>query len=275
MIRQLYEKGILWPTLVVIPALVVLIMLGNWQWQRMHWKQNLLAELEKAAGTEPLPMHAVPWRGSGLSDRELETLRFRRVTVTGTFEHQWEMHVWQPIASGPAWSVVTPLRLENEAGRGAGGGEYATHVLVIRGVVPADVKPPTTRPQGQVGGMRSVTGRVRLDQPNPWANDPNIGRNEWFTRDVGAMAAYLGKQASSRVRLAPFFIEVEAAAAPPPAPQPRFQALQLSNRHLEYALTWWALAATLVAVYIAFVWSRWNLGSQPAGQARGKDGRTG
>jgi surfeit locus 1 family protein len=32
--------------------------------------------------------------------------------------------------------------------------------------------------------------------------------------------------------------------------------LELPNRHLEYALTWYGLAATLVGVYLAFAISR-------------------
>ncbi len=34
--------------------------------------------------------------------------------------------------------------------------------------------------------------------------------------------------------------------------------LQLTNRHLEYALTWYGLAATLIAVFAAYAATRWR-----------------
>ncbi len=39
--------------------------------------------------------------------------------------------------------------------------------------------------------------------------------------------------------------------------------LELPNRHLEYALTWYGLAGALVAVFAAFAITRWR---QPAPQ---------
>ena len=34
----------LWPTLLTVPALLVLLGLGTWQVQRLHWKEALIAE---------------------------------------------------------------------------------------------------------------------------------------------------------------------------------------------------------------------------------------
>ena len=65
---------------------------------------------------------------------------------------------------------------------------------------------------------------------------------------------------------APFFVEQEAATgAPVPGvwPRPGVTDLKLANRHLEYALTWWGLAATLIGVYLAFAWTRFKALRQP------------
>ena len=60
---------------------------------------------------------------------------------------------------------------------------------------------------------------------------------------------------------APFYVEADANATNPGGwPKPGASDAifnNLSNRHLEYALTWWALAATLVGVYGAFARSKW------------------
>jgi surfeit locus 1 family protein len=34
--------------------------------------------------------------------------------------------------------------------------------------------------------------------------------------------------------------------------------LELPNRHLEYALTWYGLAGSLIAVFLAFAVTRWR-----------------
>ena len=252
MIGRLRETGLLWPAVFAVPTFCLLIALGNWQWSRMHWKQGLLNNLARAEKADPIPLRAVPW--ASVTSPDTEAMRFRRVTVVGTFEHQHEMHVWSPAAEGPAWSVVTPLRLQPDTRSGARA--RASHVLVIRGIVPAATKPAAKRKSGQVAGRQIITGRIRLDQPNTWAYAPNIPKNEWFTRDLAAMTQRLRTPSEGDVEIAPFFIEAEQQLGGPAAPKPQLQALTLSNRHLEYALTWWALAATLAGVFAAFAWGR-------------------
>ena len=40
------KKGLLWPTLMAVCAFAVLIGLGTWQLQRLHWKEGLQARIE-------------------------------------------------------------------------------------------------------------------------------------------------------------------------------------------------------------------------------------
>ena len=247
-------RGLLVPGVVTLFALGALLLLGAWQWDRMVWKAGLLSELEKAQTAAPIVLKPVP--SGSVAAGDLAGLRFRRVEVVGTFEHDREMHVWSPGAQ-PAWSVVTPLRLKRQ--EGAGDGAEASHILVIRGVV-ADVhKTPASREAGQIRGEVRITGRVRLDQPNTWANDPDIKKNQWFTRDLSTMSAHLAAMPGNRsIAVAPFFLEAESQMGGVNAPKPNLKALKLSNRHLEYALTWWGLAATLLVVFLIFAWGRYQ-----------------
>jgi surfeit locus 1 family protein len=55
----------------------------------------------------------------------------------------------------------------------------------------------------------------------------------------------------------PFAIDADARPEPPGGlPRGGVTRLELPNRHLEYALTWYGLAATLAGVYLAFAVSR-------------------
>ena len=58
-------------------------------------------------------------------------------------------------------------------------------------------------------------------------------------------------------RMLPLVIEADAKPAPPGGlPRGGVSRLDLPNRHLEYALTWYGLAASLAGVYLIFSISR-------------------
>ncbi len=259
MIQGLRDMGLLWPTLFVGVAFPTLIALGNWQWSRMHWKLGLLQDLEQAARAAPAPLSDVAPATLMSPGADLKAIRFRRVIVSGVFEHQYEMHVWSPMPTGPAWSVVTPLRLQPVTLKQADQvSRQVSRIFVIRGTVPAATKLASKRHAGQISGRQTMTGRIRVDRPNKWANEPNIVKNEWFTRDLKVMAAHLQNVSGGAVQVAPFFVELEQQISNSTAPKPDLKALTLSNRHFEYAMTWWGLAATLAGVFATFVWGRRN-----------------
>ena len=76
----------------------------------------------------------------------------------------------------------------------------------------------------------------------------------WYSRNVAAIAA------ADHVRLAAPVL-VEADAAPNPGGWPKGGQTQITfrNDHLQYAITWFALAAALFGVYIAFHISKGRL----------------
>jgi surfeit locus 1 family protein len=110
-------------------------------------------------------------------------------------------------------------------------------------VDPADHAPLT------MTGVLRAPDRATFVTP---ANQPQD--NHWYSRDVPAMAKALGAPDS-----APVMLMAETSTNPQwkaliPAPIPA----DIPNRHLEYALTWFGLAGSLLAVYAAAVWRRWK-----------------
>jgi surfeit locus 1 family protein len=105
---------------------------------------------------------------------------------------------------------------------------------------------------GQEGplGPVSVTGVLRVpDSPSVFTPKADPAGRLWFNRDIPAMAATLGAS-----QPAPVMLMAETASNPEfsalsPAPIPA----AISNRHLEYALTWFGLAAALLGVYGALL----------------------
>jgi surfeit locus 1 family protein len=229
----------------VAVAFAVLVALGTWQVQRLHWKEALIGHVTErlAAAPEPLPP-AEDW--SALAPEDYE---FRKVVLRGTFLNDQELHVsialTQPHGpiGGFGYFVVTPLVLENGDGV----------VLVNRGFVPLDRKDPATRAEGQPAGVVEIVGLMRPpDEGNLFTPATDRDRNIWFARDPAMMA---GALSLGDARVAPFTVD-DMATAPGGLPQGGETVIAFPNSHLQYAVTWYGLAAALLAVTVAYFWSR-------------------
>ena len=264
MITRFRETGLLWPTLFTVLGLAILISLGNWQMRRLGWKEALIAKIEARAVAPPVDftelMRAVPRH----STVDPEGIEFRRVRLSGRFQHDKEFHVWNPGKRGPAWSIVTPLVLSDPL---ADGRRYPlTSVLIIRGTVLDANKKADSRSAGNPPGEADFVGRVRVGRVGTFSSAQNTTKNEWYEFDIDSMrkavaAAFVEGSASGMSEealsiVAPFYVEAETPSGGAEGPQPELDKVNLTNRHLEYALTWYGLAVTLLGVYLAFAWTR-------------------
>ena len=68
-----------WATIWLIPALLLLFTLGTWQLQRLLWKNAVISDIETKLAAEAVPLPA--------SVTHVDAWAFRRVTVTGEFDH--------------------------------------------------------------------------------------------------------------------------------------------------------------------------------------------
>jgi surfeit locus 1 family protein len=204
-------------------AIAGLVALGLWQLERRTWKLALIAQVERRLSGAPLPAPGpAMWPGIGKDDA------YTRVTVHGTYAHDRETLVQAATTLGSGYWVLTPLA--TDAG---------FTVLVNRGFVPPDRK---ARPQ-LPAGLVTVTGLLRITEPGGGflrSNDPAADR--WYSRDVAAIAAR--RQLN---RTAPYFVDADAASEPG-WPRGGLTVIAFANSHLQYALTWFAMAAMLAGV---------------------------
>jgi len=240
--------GLLLPALL---AFIVLIGLGTWQVERKAWKEALIATLTErlAAPPEALPAPAT-WQSLDPASDE-----YRHVKFTAQFDHAAEALVYgaasafRPDVSGPGYWVFTPARLTD-------GGI----VMVNRGFVPEDRKDAKSRADGQVSGPVEIIGALRWPDTRHWFTPADdAAHNLWFARDPRAIAAAKGLGA-----VAPFFVEMEAPVPPGGLPSPGKIVVNLPDNHLQYAITWYGLAAALVGVFAVFIRSSFR----GAGKAR-------
>jgi surfeit locus 1 family protein len=211
--------------------LVVLIGLGTWQLDRLAWKRDLIAtrEARLAAPAEPLPAAAQDWRWWD----------FHPVTVAGAFRHDLEQLFGVAAIDGRVGHhVLTPLVRPGGAA-----------VLVDRGWVPADRAHPAARRAGQTAGPLQVSGIARHrgdDRPGWFTPDNHPEDGLWYWYDLGALEAALG------LELLPIVVEADATPNPGGLPIGGQTRTELPNNHLQYAITWYGLAAGLFGVWISF-----------------------
>ena len=121
---------------------------------------------------------------------------------------------------------------------------------------PTSARTPASRREGQLPGEVEVTGLVRVPHGTGLFTPANdVARNLWYWPDAAAMHA--SAFAGTAMRALAFTVDADARPEPPGGlPRGGVTRLDLPNRHLEYALTWYGLALTLIGVYGAFAASR-------------------
>jgi surfeit locus 1 family protein len=218
------------PALFTIPVVLVCAALGVWQLQRLEWKRGLIAQREAAltaaAVAPPLTFAAA------------RAVEFHPVFDTGVFLHDKEIRLNAIGPQGGAgFDVLTPLQ---EAG--------GRIVFVDRGFVPTELKDPAKRAAGQPGGNVRVAGLLRLapdQKPNWFVPDNRPDRGDWFWVDLAAMG-----RAAGLANVAPFYIDADATPNPGGWPKGGVTPLALPNHHLQYAITWFSLAAAAIVIYL-------------------------
>ncbi len=216
-----------------VPAIVVLLGLGTWQVERLQWKEALLATISERTHAAPLPLTDIEARfASG------EDVDYWPVVAKGKFLHAGERHFLATHDGQSGFFIYTPLLLDD--GRA---------VFVNRGFVRYELKDAGTRPEGQVEGVVTVTGLSRAplaEKPSSIVPDNDPAQNVFFWKDIRAMAATAGLPEGTTV--VPFFIDAGDAPNPGGWPVGGVTQVELPNNHLQYAITWYGLAAALAGV---------------------------
>jgi surfeit locus 1 family protein len=236
------KSGLLLLTLLTIVGAVVLGALGAWQLERMGEKHAYIDRLQQQAAGAPAPMpSSADW-----AKLDPAALDLTHVVARGSYLDERIAGVRTTIAAGPPGSrqlsgfgrwIFQAFKLED-------GGV----ILVNRGFVPEGRL-------GQIGpasGPDTINGFLRAPEArNSFTPQDLPAIREFYTRDPAAIAASLGQPP------APFYLEAarEGDGMTPPAGVDVGELIgRIPDNHLQYALTWFGLALTLLGVFAAFVW---------------------
>jgi surfeit locus 1 family protein len=234
-------RGFPWTVLVAgLAAMAILVGLGTWQVNRLAWKEGLIATIDGRIASSPRPLAEIERFFTDTGDVD-----YRPVTLRGTYRNDRESHFLATWKGASGFFVYTPLELPD-----------ARSILVNRGFVPFDRKDSATRADGQVGGEVEIVGLARnplAEKPSWIVPDNDLAKNVFYWKDIGAMAARAGIDPA---RLVPFFVDAGNAPNPGGLPAGGVTMVDMPNNHLQYAVTWYGLAAALVAVLVVFIRGR-------------------
>jgi cytochrome oxidase assembly protein ShyY1 len=223
--------------------------LGLWQLQRRVEKHALIAALTERLAAAPAPLPPLA-QWSTLTPANDE---FRRVSFAATYAPRPDAMVYSSGSAvrddvgGPGTWAFVPARLPDGA-----------TVVINAGFVQNTMQDRSQQDRAVARLLTSepvtLTGYLRFPETaGTLTPAANTAKRLWFTRDHLSMARALG-WAEDGKPLAPFYVDLEAPAPQNGIPKPGPLTVHLKDDHLQYAITWFGLA---ISVVIAFgVWWR-------------------
>lgn len=208
--------------LVGLLGTVVLLSLGKWQLDRLAWKQGILTQIDDRMQATPVPLP---------SAIEADADKYLPVYAQGV--------IWEPYLRvltsrkniGAGYRIISVFETNGR------------RILLDRGfirqedaVAPADM--------GQV----KVVGNLHWpDETDSFTPKADMDNNIWFARDVALM--------SQALQTEPVMI-IASSIAPndDKITQLPIDTSTISNDHLNYAMTWFSLAAIWAGMSTFFVW---------------------
>ncbi len=228
--RRRFRPGIA-ATLASLAGILLLLALGFWQIQRLHWKEALIAAAKAGMRAVPVELR------SGVSDPG--ALDFHRVVVKGRLlEDRSFLYGTHAVEGEVGGYLVTPLQLPDGAVLLVDRGWLAEGALAKR--------QPDARGGRTVARIEGVARSLRERRPG-WftpANAPDRRRFYWF--DLDAIGRLVGRPVE------PLLVVAQRAEPQEVLARVHRVRIDFPNRHLGYAITWFGLAVSLFVVYLLF-----------------------
>lgn len=214
-------RRFIFPAILGVVGVAILLTLGVWQVRRLHWKEGMLADIQSRIDAPSQPLPATVGQDQ----------KYQPVTISGRTTGEEILVLSGTRDSGGGYLVIS--------GFVTGDGR---RIMVDRGFIPEDDR---RKPRPPVD--LTVRGNLHLPlEASSSTPAPNLAEGIWFARDVPAMAAQLGTEP----------VLVVAAAVDGDAEG--IDALPIGitgipNNHLEYAWTWFMLAAVWAGMTVYLI----------------------
>ncbi|MFZ2030631.1 MAG: SURF1 family cytochrome oxidase biogenesis protein [Vitreimonas sp.] len=214
-------------TVLTLAALVALIVLGRWQWDKYIQKSR--------AAHEPVAQMTI-----SSYQPVLDGIQFVNGVRPDTHEEGWR--VFAPVQYGATTVFVDA--------------DFIAQIQVPRA---SEVRFPAALRSGA-----TITGAsIRPEPAGPFAPPPRPLQRLWFIADLAAMGRNAGLNNVADYYIAGAYVGADGRATPNPFARARGADALPPARHLGYALTWYGLAAVMLVIYFAYHGSVGRLSLRP------------
>ena len=241
-------------TFVTLICLAILIGLGTWQWQRLGWKTQYLAELRHASQA-PAFKNLSELERAAQND---EPLDFRRVTFSARFK-AFDGEADFLTSSAYEHDRFDVLRVENKTTgwrryKLVSGNGYSP-VFVATLWVPDSQKMSAADDDqpAQSGQLEEsyFAGYVRsFEAPSRFAAQSTPELNRWMSFNALAQQASWASAARAGAAVTDYYIDASYIGAAPFAQTLPPRMPDVPNNHFDYMLTWYSFAFILFVIYL-------------------------
>lgn len=225
-----------WLTFFSTLVFAALITLGVWQIERYEWKSVQNANIKAAAKLEPASMASLN------SLAKTENFKYRPVKLNGKYLRDKQVLVRGQYKKSArvilyGYYVFTPFQYINNG--------QIKHIMVDRGFIPEDIY-QTPKNYSQLPNSQIIIhGNIKLAEKQGSFLPDNILSDEvWFWRDLLAMNKKFNLQNADS-----FYVSLSQNSLQD-FPKVTKIEIKSANNHLSYLITWFALAAGLLILYI-------------------------
>jgi len=210
------------PVIFGLAGAAVLVGLGNWQLERLAWKEAILGDIRARITAPPAALPEQP---------EIETDRYLPVRLSGDIGQEALRVLVSQKQIGAGYRLISAF------------GTGARRVLLDRGFI--SVNDPIPAPPS---GAVEVTGNLHWpDERLSSTPENDVAGNIWFARDLAPMAEIL--------RTEPILVVARKLSVSEPGVEPLpLDISGIPNDHLNYAITWYSLALVWLAMTGFFLW---------------------
>ena len=264
-------------TTIIVATIILLVSLGNWQLSRLNQKKNLIESITFSIQNDPIKI-TYPVQLQAITsnpDKEItspeESLQiFSKIELAGTFSKNNIFLYGKRSASAEkdGYYLLSPFRIKFDnrlLSKLADTKEMLKApndeliILVMRAWVPQSIKTKmdngeihlTTPGQGEGEGAGEIIIEAIIMPPEKqqfFAPGNDLDKNIWFH--------ILPEDAASKygVNVTDFYLrQINATALPEGAKVLNANNLiHIRNDHLEYAITWYLLAASVFICFIVY-----------------------
>ena len=209
--------------LFICSGTIILLLLGQWQLDRLVWKKSILVEIESKISGLP---QSLP------SDVKETIHKYMPIQLSGKIKGSFIKVMASQKFIGAGYRIIVPFQLET-----------GSTILVDLGFIRHEFIPDIS-----LDDNLSIIGNLHWPQEvDFFTPDPDTKNNIWFARDVNEL--------SKELRTEPILVVAKSFSPSithlDPLP---INTENIPNNHKQYAITWFSLAFIWLGMGVFFIY---------------------